>query len=187
MEWWLSSLWVSKLLSLALWNKLLNGILNVNCLCTFVFQAFDEAISELDTLGEESYKDSTLIMQLLRDNLTLWTSDITVSFSHFLKLHAYTNMYLCLHSMRSEVPICCDSRFFTLFLYVHLSCIESSYQYWISLGEYYIIIGYCLFCYSHWGMADRRGAYYDWMCYFILFYFLGLVCTTVQFPCQVPP
>ncbi|GKT83215.1 tyrosine 3-monooxygenase tryptophan 5-monooxygenase activation protein [Colletotrichum tofieldiae] len=28
----------------------------------------------LDTLSEESYKDSTLIMQLLRDNLTLWTS-----------------------------------------------------------------------------------------------------------------
>ena len=38
-------------------------------------QAFDEAIAELDTLNEESYKDSTLIMQLLRDNLTLWTSD----------------------------------------------------------------------------------------------------------------
>uniref|UniRef100_A0A803YJ10 Tyrosine 3-monooxygenase/tryptophan 5-monooxygenase activation protein zeta n=2 Tax=Phasianidae TaxID=9005 RepID=A0A803YJ10_MELGA len=37
--------------------------------------AFDEAIAELDTLSEESYKDSTLIMQLLRDNLTLWTSD----------------------------------------------------------------------------------------------------------------
>jgi len=29
----------------------------------------------LDTLNEDSYKDSTLIMQLLRDNLTLWTSD----------------------------------------------------------------------------------------------------------------
>ena len=37
--------------------------------------AFDEAVSELDSLSEESYKDSTLIMQLLRDNLTLWTSD----------------------------------------------------------------------------------------------------------------
>ncbi|CAD5176361.1 14-3-3-like protein [Musa acuminata AAA Group] len=45
--------------------------------CSLAKQAFDEAISELDTLGEESYKDSTLIMQLLRDNLTLWTSDIT--------------------------------------------------------------------------------------------------------------
>ena len=42
---------------------------------TCLFQAFDEAIAELDTLNEDSYKDSTLIMQLLRDNLTLWTSD----------------------------------------------------------------------------------------------------------------
>lgn len=37
--------------------------------------AFDEAIKKLDTLDEASYKDSTLIMQLLRDNLTLWTQD----------------------------------------------------------------------------------------------------------------
>ncbi|XP_008675640.1 14-3-3-like protein GF14-A [Zea mays] len=44
--------------------------------CSLAKQAFDEAISELDSLGEESYKDSTLIMQLLRDNLTLWTSDM---------------------------------------------------------------------------------------------------------------
>ncbi|XP_016140451.1 14-3-3 protein beta/alpha-like, partial [Sinocyclocheilus grahami] len=43
--------------------------------CALAKQAFDEAIAELDTLNEESYKDSTLIMQLLRDNLTLWTSD----------------------------------------------------------------------------------------------------------------
>ncbi|KAF8399583.1 hypothetical protein HHK36_015450 [Tetracentron sinense] len=44
--------------------------------CHLAKQAFDEAIADLDTLNEESYKDSTLIMQLLRDNLTLWTSDL---------------------------------------------------------------------------------------------------------------
>lgn len=44
--------------------------------CHLAKQAFDVAIAELDSLNEESYKDSTLIMQLLRDNLTLWTSDI---------------------------------------------------------------------------------------------------------------
>ncbi|KAJ9590708.1 hypothetical protein L9F63_016224, partial [Diploptera punctata] len=43
--------------------------------CQLAKQAFDDAIAELDTLNEDSYKDSTLIMQLLRDNLTLWTSD----------------------------------------------------------------------------------------------------------------
>jgi len=43
--------------------------------CQLAKQAFDDAIAQLDTLNEESYKDSTLIMQLLRDNLTLWTSD----------------------------------------------------------------------------------------------------------------
>jgi len=47
--------------------------------CSLAKQAFDDAISELDTLSEESYKDSTLIMQLLRDNLTLWTSDMQES------------------------------------------------------------------------------------------------------------
>lgn len=66
--------------------------------CRLARAAFDEAVGELDTLREESYKDSTLILQLIRDNLTLWTSDIaqdgkclhyfpvlSFSFAHFAR------------------------------------------------------------------------------------------------------
>ncbi|CAH1428532.1 unnamed protein product [Lactuca virosa] len=49
-----------------------------NRACNMAKQAFEESIAELDTLGEESYKDRTLIMQMLRDNLTIWTSDALV-------------------------------------------------------------------------------------------------------------
>jgi len=42
---------------------------------TIAKNAFDNAIQKLDTLNDNSYKDSTLIMQLLRDNLTIWTGD----------------------------------------------------------------------------------------------------------------
>merc|ERR1711966_589221 len=43
--------------------------------CKMARTAFEDAIAELDNVAEDSYKDSTLIMQLLRDNLTLWTSE----------------------------------------------------------------------------------------------------------------
>jgi len=41
--------------------------------CELAKKAFDEAIEKLDSLSDVSYRDSTLIMQLLRDNLTIWT------------------------------------------------------------------------------------------------------------------
>lgn len=44
--------------------------------CAMAKVAFDEAISGLQDLDEDKYKDSTAIMQLLKDNLTLWTSEL---------------------------------------------------------------------------------------------------------------
>eukprot|EP01125_Pyxidicula_operculata_P020220 TRINITY_DN7439_c1_g1_i1.p1 TRINITY_DN7439_c1_g1~~TRINITY_DN7439_c1_g1_i1.p1 ORF type:complete len:246 (-),score=60.28 TRINITY_DN7439_c1_g1_i1:383-1120(-) len=45
--------------------------------CSLSKKAFDAAITELDDLTEDSYKDSTVIMQLIRDNLNMWTSSDT--------------------------------------------------------------------------------------------------------------
>jgi 14-3-3 protein epsilon len=44
--------------------------------CKLAKQAFDNAIADLDGLEDDEYRDSATIMQLLRDNLTLWTSDL---------------------------------------------------------------------------------------------------------------
>ena len=62
--------------------------------CKIAKEAFDTAITELDQLQEDQYKDSTLIMQLLRDNLTLWTSDLqdgesltSMLFNSFFNVH----------------------------------------------------------------------------------------------------
>lgn len=44
--------------------------------CTLAKSSFDEAIAHIEQIDEENYKDSTTIMQLIRDNLTLWTSEL---------------------------------------------------------------------------------------------------------------
>ena len=43
--------------------------------CKMSRTAFEQAIAQLDSVEEASYKDTTLIMQPLRDNLTLWSSN----------------------------------------------------------------------------------------------------------------
>mmetsp|Transcript_105190 Transcript_105190/g.224699 ORF Transcript_105190/g.224699 Transcript_105190/m.224699 type:complete len:256 (+) Transcript_105190:74-841(+) len=44
--------------------------------CMLAKAAFDDAMNVMDRLDEDQYKDSAQIMQLLRDNLSLWTSDM---------------------------------------------------------------------------------------------------------------
>ncbi|WOL02750.1 14-3-3 protein 7 isoform X1 [Canna indica] len=51
----------------------------VNCperACHLAKQAFDEALPEINSLEESHYKESRIVLQLLRDNLTMWTSDL---------------------------------------------------------------------------------------------------------------
>ena len=57
-------------------------------------------------MGEESYKDSTLIMQLLRDNLTLWTSDMQVRECSQVTLQIYSSCPgLAWHSWNSAAAL----------------------------------------------------------------------------------
>lgn len=43
--------------------------------CAVAKKAYESAVAELDSLNDDQYKDSTLIMQLLLDNLKLWTAE----------------------------------------------------------------------------------------------------------------
>ncbi|XP_075873237.1 14-3-3 protein beta/alpha-1-like [Nelusetta ayraudi] len=43
--------------------------------CKLAQEAFNEAMSEMEKLPTETFKDSNLILHLLRDNLTLWKSE----------------------------------------------------------------------------------------------------------------
>ncbi|KAF4083910.1 hypothetical protein AMELA_G00122760 [Ameiurus melas] len=43
--------------------------------CNLAKEVLEKASAEVNSLNEESFKDSTIIIQLLRDNLSLWTSD----------------------------------------------------------------------------------------------------------------
>jgi hypothetical protein len=44
--------------------------------CNLAKTAFDDAITDIEHIEEDQYKDATTIMQLIRDNLTLWTSEL---------------------------------------------------------------------------------------------------------------
>jgi 14-3-3 protein epsilon len=49
---------------------------NPDAACNLAKEAFDSAMAMTSDSSEEELKDSAQIMQLLRDNLTLWTNDM---------------------------------------------------------------------------------------------------------------
>jgi len=43
--------------------------------CELAQKAFDDALHDIESVDDNTYKDSTMIMQLLKDNLLLWGND----------------------------------------------------------------------------------------------------------------
>lgn len=84
--------------------------------CALAKQAFDDAIAELDSLSADCYKDSTLIMQLLRDNLTLWTRYVFALFACFCFLHKFA------------IPPCTRIEVLTAFVYKQPDCALITYS-----------------------------------------------------------
>jgi len=82
--------------------------------CRLAKSAFDEAIIELDKLQEHDYKESTLIMQILRKNLAIWTtsrhpdatdSEDTADESSFRILNSITVPAEPVEAEIKEIPI----------------------------------------------------------------------------------
>lgn len=72
--------------------------------CQVAKQAFDEALTEINSAGEGVYKDSTLMMQLLKDNLALWTSELTGGKPLFIStLESLTNVFCPLFETKNEL------------------------------------------------------------------------------------
>lgn len=44
--------------------------------CQIAKTAFDDAIADIENIQDADYRDATTIMQLMKDNLTLWTSEL---------------------------------------------------------------------------------------------------------------
>lgn len=50
--------------------------------CHLAKHALDEAVAVLDQIPDVTYRDSLMILQLLRDNLTLWFKEIQERGTH---------------------------------------------------------------------------------------------------------
>ena len=71
-------------------------------------EAFEEAIAKIDSVPTECYKDATLIMQLLRDNVAVWSAaDNDVEDrppGSYIALNPYKEAYLLEQSSYLQCP-----------------------------------------------------------------------------------
>lgn len=56
---------------------------NIYSACKLAKKAYDEAISELDGADKQSYEDTTFIVDILRDNLSVWTGGSNIEITEF--------------------------------------------------------------------------------------------------------
>ncbi|ORD96153.1 1433 protein [Hepatospora eriocheir] len=70
-------------------------------------ESFEAAIQQLDILTDENYNESTLIMQLLRDNITLWTVQAKEKRmdSPLLQKHSQVDIEADLNSTKNELNL----------------------------------------------------------------------------------
>eukprot|EP01016_Furgasonia_blochmanni_P024736 TRINITY_DN266_c0_g3_i1.p1 TRINITY_DN266_c0_g3~~TRINITY_DN266_c0_g3_i1.p1 ORF type:complete len:296 (-),score=142.43 TRINITY_DN266_c0_g3_i1:70-957(-) len=93
--------------------------------CTLAKQAFDDAIADIETLDEDQYKDSTTIMQLIRDNLTLWTSELQGDENEedaqqeARLAFQYMHIYICIQIHVPPLPQTCPIYLY-IYIYTHI-------------------------------------------------------------------
>jgi len=73
--------------------------------CKMAQAAFDDAIEETDNIPEDSYEESTLTLQRLRDNLTLWTSDDAPHKRRRLRTKTAGRACACWQGLAQHLPL----------------------------------------------------------------------------------
>ena len=61
--------------------------------CELAKKSFEIAKNDIDSIKEDSYKDSMLILQLLRDNLSLWTQRMLSRANRIM--YGYSDLICC--------------------------------------------------------------------------------------------
>lgn len=71
-------------------------------------RAFDEAVANVNETNEESFKNCTTILQLLKDNITLWSDEWEYDFIELWKIHDVSYKYFYQRIKMAYVQQVCE-------------------------------------------------------------------------------